>query len=61
MFVPLQLLYEASIWVAWYWDQPDRAKARRRLALGLVVIALVICLIVLGFKYGWPMLRGYAN
>lgn len=61
MFIPLQLLYEVSIWIAWYWDQPDRAKARRRLVLVAVIIAVVVCLIVLGVKYGAPMLRGYAN
>jgi len=24
MFLPLQLLYEASIWVAWYWERKER-------------------------------------
>jgi sec-independent protein translocase protein TatC len=27
MFIPLQLLYEVSIWIAWYWERKDR-KAR---------------------------------
>lgn len=26
MFVPLQLLYEASIWIAWYWERRDRKR-----------------------------------
>ena len=26
MFVPLQVLYEFTVWIAWYWDQPDRAE-----------------------------------
>jgi sec-independent protein translocase protein TatC len=54
MFVPLQLLYEVSVWVAWYWEQPDRAKARRRLiAVVLGIIALGVA-IWLGYKYGVP-------
>ena len=27
MFIPLQLLYEISVWIAWYWDRQDRKKA----------------------------------
>jgi sec-independent protein translocase protein TatC len=33
MAVPLQLLYEVSVWVAWYWERRDRKReetARRR-------------------------------
>ena len=26
MAVPLYLLYEITVWIAWYWDQPDRTK-----------------------------------
>jgi sec-independent protein translocase protein TatC len=26
MFIPLQLLYEVSIWIAWYWERRDRRK-----------------------------------
>jgi len=29
MFVPLQLLYEVSIWVAWYWERQERKRAER--------------------------------
>lgn len=27
MFVPLQILYEVSVLIAWYWDKQDRKKA----------------------------------
>ena len=27
MFLPLQLLYEISIWVAWYWERRDKKRA----------------------------------
>ena len=56
MFVPLQGLYEITVWIAWYWDQPDRAKARRRLLLALVILLLAGWLLWLGLKLGWPLL-----
>jgi sec-independent protein translocase protein TatC len=27
MFIPLQLLYEVTVWIAWYWDRQERKKA----------------------------------
>jgi sec-independent protein translocase protein TatC len=27
MFVPLQLLYEVSIWIAWYWERREKKRA----------------------------------
>jgi sec-independent protein translocase protein TatC len=57
MFVPLQFLYELSVWVAWYWEQPDRSKARRRLALVLAGIIATGLLLWLAYKYGWPWLH----
>jgi sec-independent protein translocase protein TatC len=27
MFIPLQLLYEATVWIAWYWDRQERKRA----------------------------------
>jgi sec-independent protein translocase protein TatC len=32
MFIPLQLLYEVTIWIAWYWDRRDRRKAEAEAA-----------------------------
>jgi sec-independent protein translocase protein TatC len=26
MFLPLQLLYELSVWVAWYWERQEKKK-----------------------------------
>ena len=57
MFVPLQCLYEVTVWIAWYWDQPDRAKARRRLWFVLGVLLLIAGLAWAGWKYGWPLVR----
>jgi len=57
MFVPLQFLYELSVAIAWYWDQPDRAKARRRLLLVFVLILLAIGLVWAGYVFGWPLVR----
>jgi len=28
MFVPLQLLYEITVWIAWYWERRERSAAR---------------------------------
>lgn len=52
MFVPLYLLYEFSVWVAWYWEQDDRARARRMLALAALVLLLLLRLLWLGVQYG---------
>jgi len=57
MFVPLQLLYELTVWIAWYWDQPDRARARRRLLTVFVILLLVAGAIWAGIHYGWPALH----
>ena len=54
MFVPLQFLYEVSVWIAWYWEQPDRAKAKRRLIAVICGIVALGVLIWLGYHYGWP-------
>ena len=34
MFVPLQGLYELSVWIAWYWERRDRRRAEREALLG---------------------------
>ena len=57
MFVPLQGLYEITVWIAWYWDQPDRARARRKLLLALGGVLLVAGLVWAGWRFGWPLLR----
>jgi len=31
MFVPLQLLYEITVWIAWYWDRQEKKRAAREL------------------------------
>jgi hypothetical protein len=57
--VPLQGLYEISVWIAWYWAQPDKAKARRAVLFVLLLIVLVALLIWAGWIYGWPVVRQY--
>ncbi len=54
MFIPLQFLYELTVWIAWYWEQTDRPKARRVFLLVLLIIAAVIWLLQ---QYGWPWLK----
>ena len=53
---PLYLLYEITVWVAWYWEQPDRAKARRVLALVSLLVLAVAAALWAGWHYGWPWL-----
>ncbi len=31
MFVPLQLLYEVTVWIAWYWDRQEKKTAAREI------------------------------
>lgn len=59
MAIPLLFLYEVSVWVAWYWDQEDRAKARWQLALGLLAAVAAGALLWAGYKFGWPRLHEY--
>jgi sec-independent protein translocase protein TatC len=61
MFVPLQFLYELTVWIAWYWDQTDRARARRTLLLALVALLLIAALAWIGWKQGWPLLRQHLH
>ncbi len=30
MFVPLQVLYETTVWIAWYWDRRERKRAAHK-------------------------------
>ena len=57
MFIPLQGLFELSVWIAWYWEQPDRAKARRTVLLVLLLAALTVVALWQGWVYGWPWLQ----
>ncbi len=61
MFVPLQGLYEITVWIAWYWDQPDRRKARRALLLALLLVLLVVRLAWLGYKHVLPLAHGHLH
>jgi sec-independent protein translocase protein TatC len=56
MAVPLYGLYEITVWIAWYWDQPDRAKARRTLLLGVLAFA---GLAWLAYQFAWPHLQNF--
>lgn len=33
MFIPLQFLYEVSVWIAWWWERNDRKRKREEEAL----------------------------
>ena len=56
MALPLWGLYEITVLVAWYWEQPDRAKARRRLILVLLGVILLGVALWQAWVHGWPLL-----
>lgn len=57
MFIPLQILYELTIWIAWYWEQPDRSLARRRLVMAIIGFLVLMGLGWAAYRYGWPWLK----
>ena len=57
MFIPLQFLYEISVWIAWYWAQPDPRVARRKLFLGLIIALLAGAALWAGWVYCWPWIQ----
>jgi sec-independent protein translocase protein TatC len=64
MFIPLQGLYELSVWIAGYWEKDERGKARARWNLLLVLLALLAFVIWaswhfhLGPERWWNLLVG---
>ena len=59
MAVPLQGLYEISVWIAWYWEQEDRVKARRRLLMVLLGLVCLGVAVWAAIHYGWPWAHQY--
>jgi sec-independent protein translocase protein TatC len=57
MAVPLYGLYELSVWIAWYWEEPNRTKARTRFFA--VLIALGGGFGWLLWKFGLPLLQHF--
>ncbi len=57
MAVPLYGLYELSVWIAWYWEEPDRTKARTRLVMVLIAIGGGCGWLV--WKFGLPLLKHF--
>ncbi len=57
IFVPLQILYEVSVWVAWYWAQEDRVKARQRAVMVVGGFILAVELVWLLKQFGLPWLE----
>ena len=56
---PLYLLYEITVWIAWYWDQPDRARARRRLLLVIILLLTAGGLLWAGFRHALPWMHSH--
>lgn len=45
MAIPLYGLYELTVWIAWFWEQKDRGRARRVLLMGVVAVILALYLL----------------
>jgi sec-independent protein translocase protein TatC len=45
MFIPLQGLYELSVWIAGYWEMNERQKRRARIKLGIVLLSLAVLIV----------------
>jgi len=57
IFFPLQLLYELTIWAAWFMEQKDRGKARKRAVMVVGGILLLAELVWLFIQFGLPWLK----
>jgi sec-independent protein translocase protein TatC len=51
MFIPLQGLYELSVWIAGYWEKDEQAKKRARVQLVLALIAGAVLLLWALWKF----------
>lgn len=59
MFIPLQGLYELSVWIAGYWELDAKAKARARVKLVFVVLAVVAFFIWASYYFNFGLNRWY--
>ena len=60
MFIPLQGLYELSVWIARYWEMDEQQKKRSLWKMILVVILLVIGML-LALWYWHPGFHAWAS
>ncbi len=40
MFIPLQFMYELSVWIAGYWEKDQKERRRAKIQLGIVILLL---------------------
>ena len=55
MFIPLQGLYELSVWIAGYWELDEAGKKRAKAKLAIVVLLVAVGMFVAAwfFKPGF--------
>ncbi len=51
MFVPLQGFYELSLWIARYWELDERGKSRARRRLALVVLVITAAVLWAAWRF----------
>ncbi len=53
MFIPLQGLYELSVWIAGYWEMDERGKRKARVKLVLVILAVIAFVVWASWKFNF--------
>jgi hypothetical protein len=51
MFIPLQGLYELSVWIARYWELDERGRKRARINLAITLVVLVVLILGLLWQF----------
>lgn len=41
MFIPLQLLYELSVWIAGYWEKDEKERRKAKIQLGISLLLII--------------------
>ena len=59
MFIPLQLLFEIAVWIAWYRKQSGLLKGRRRAVFVFSLMLLIAALVWAAYELG--AIAGHAN
>jgi sec-independent protein translocase protein TatC len=59
MFIPLQGLYELSVWIAGYWELDGPGKRRARIKLLLVILAVIGLVVALSYRFNFTRERWF--
>lgn len=57
MFIPLQGLYELSVWIAGYWELDERGKRKARVKLALAILAVIAFVVWASWRFNFGAQR----